>query len=535
MKTRYLLFLMLIFCSLAFQGKSQDWIRIFGEQNFSSFPFSIQETYDKGFLINYRYQQSYNLHTLACLVKTDVNGNVLWKKTLGNSFTNNVIVTSAIETPDGGLMLCGEGGNINKGFSASFIMKLNPCMEKEWCRLDTASGFTFLRDFCYLPAENNFVLLREIYDTIDFFHEFRIEKLDAGGRKIWSNIYGVNPDYKEPSLSLKYSEFDNTLLLWGGVNMVVPPDSLGVYQAYLSKIALDGTIQWETYDVPDISYIDFCSLRNQPVVTENGTIIAPIFPPSGLLKLNSEGHFQSVYPIHLPDTIIANTVNSMELFQKNKLLIGLQNFKTGYDGLGNGVLQMTDTSGNIIREAKLPVNFTAIIYDIHETSDNKIAILASHRLNGTDFMMIKYNEDLEYDSLYLKPLQYDLRCDEDIISNTIEIDCTDYGVEEIPGDGVVQLQILPNPAGDFALIRLPEAISKKENQGAFIINSIKQDYIKNLKIEIYDLNGKLILQSQWPDNSKEQIFNISSWNKGLYLIRITNPNELIAAGKLVIK
>ncbi len=535
MKTRYLLFLMLIFCSLAFQGKSQDWIRIFGQQNYSSFPFSVLETYDNGFLINYRYQQSYNLHTLACLVKTDVNGNVLWKKTLGNSFSNNVVVTSAIETPDGGLMLCGEGGNINKGFSASFIMKLNPCMEKEWCRLDTTSGLTFLRDLYYLPAEDNFVLLREIYDTIDFFHEFRIEKLDAGGRKIWSNIYGVNPDYKAPSLSLQYAESDNALILWGIVNMDVPPDSMDIMQAYVSKIALDGTIRWEFYSVPDSPYNDFSGLRDQPVVTDNGSVITPIFSPAGLLKLDSGGHFQSVYPVHIPDTMVAGAVNSMELFQKNRLLIGLQNFQTGYDGLGNGVLQMTDTTGNVIRAALLPVSFPAIIYDIHETSDNKIVILASHSLNGKDFMLIKYNENLEYDSLYLNPGRYDWRCEETVISNTIEIDCTDYGVEEIVENGVVQLQILPNPACDIALIRLPEAISTNENQGAFIINSIKQDYIRNLKIEIYDLNGKLILQSQWPDNTEDQIFNTSSWNEGLYLIRITNPNEMIATGKLVIK
>ncbi|MBK6965890.1 MAG: hypothetical protein IPH20_18675 [Bacteroidales bacterium] len=93
----------------------------------------------------------------------------------------------------------------------------------------------FLRDLYYLPAEDNFVLLREIYDTIDFFHEFRIEKLDAGGRKIWSNIYGVNPDYKAPSLSLQYAESDNALILWGIVNMDVPPDSMDIMQAYVSK------------------------------------------------------------------------------------------------------------------------------------------------------------------------------------------------------------------------------------------------------------------------------------------------------------
>lgn len=533
MKTWHILFLVFIFNSLTFQVKSQDWIRIFGQQSYYSVPISVWETYDKGFLINYRYQQSYNSYTQACLVKTDVNGNVLWKKTFGNNFTNNVVVTSAIEMPDGGLMLCGKGGNVNKGFEAAFIMKLNSCMEKEWCRLDTTSGYTFLRDLYYLPSENNFVLLREIYDTISFFQEFRIEKLDAGGKKIWSNIYALNSDYKAPSLSLNYSGFDNTLLLWGGVNMVVPPDSMGVYQAYISKIALDGTIQWETYDVPDISYTDFCSLRNQPVVTENGTIIAPIFPPSGLLKLNSEGHFQSVYPIHLPDTIIANTVNSMELFQKNSLLIGLQNFKTGFDGIGNGVLQMTDTSGNVIREALLPVNFTSIIFDIHETSDNKIAIIASHSLNGRDFMMIKYNENLEYDSLYVTQLQYDNRCSESIITNNIEIDCTDYGVEEILENGVVQLQILPNPVSDYALILLPETISIKENQGTFIINSVKYDYIKDLKVDVHDMNGKLVCQLQWPDHVNEQIIDTSSWNRGLYLIRITNPYALIAAGKMV--
>jgi hypothetical protein len=83
------------------------------------------------------------------------------------------------------------------------------------------------------------------------------------------------------------------------------------------------------------------------------------------------------------------------------------------------------------------------------------------------------------------------------------------------------------------LILLPETISIKENQGTFIINSVKYDYIKDLKVDVHDMNGKLVCQLQWPDHVNEQIIDTSSWNRGLYLIRITNPYALIAAGKMV--
>ena len=53
-------------------------------------------------------------------------------------------------------------------------------------------------------------------------------------------------------------------------------------------------------------------------------------------------------------------------------------------------------------------------------------------------------------------------------------------------------------------------------------------------MEVFDLNGRQVSASAWPDGVKEQVLKISAWPTGLYLIRISNPEKVIAIGKLMI-
>jgi hypothetical protein len=194
---------------------------------------------------------------------------------------------------------------------------------------------------------------------------------------------------------------------------------------------------------------------------------------------------------------------------------------------------MTDTMNNITRELKLPEG--SYVFDIVPTFDHKIFISSRHDAEEHDFMLLKYNDSLQYDSVYSSPYTYDSLCPGGITSGTIELSCniiTDLKNQSI--NGVPKLKLSPNPASGYTVIYLPELVSVKSKSNR-IAQSFKSDYVKDLEMSVFDSDAKAIHTMDWPDNTKETVLNISGWKSGMYFIRILKNNDLILTGKLIVK
>jgi hypothetical protein len=116
--SRIFILILILILSLTVESYCQDWIRIYG-QGKDAVGRYITEDYDKGYniigMINY-YKYSW-------LVKTNINGNILWDKRFGNGHFD--VGSSNIEkTPDGGSIICGTWTKFNPSFDA-FLIKLN--------------------------------------------------------------------------------------------------------------------------------------------------------------------------------------------------------------------------------------------------------------------------------------------------------------------------------------------------------------------------------------------------------------------------
>jgi hypothetical protein len=154
--------LILVFFVVFNNSYSQDWVRIFTTT--SGFGIETRdaiETYDKGYVLvscyaNYKY----------CLIlKTDINGFEIWRKLIGNNYSFNV-AESIEQTLDSGYIIAGSTSKY--GDEDAFILKLNACFEKEWCKvLHTENEYDdYGRQVKQLP-DGGYLLLTAYYEGLE--------------------------------------------------------------------------------------------------------------------------------------------------------------------------------------------------------------------------------------------------------------------------------------------------------------------------------------------------------------------------------
>jgi len=97
----------------------------------------IIETYDKGYLILGSYP------TFSWLIKTDINGQILWEIIIDNYPSEFPTAQSIEATSDGGVLVCGNAFSGTSNKRSPFVMKLDACGEKEWCKLFDGSPHAF--------------------------------------------------------------------------------------------------------------------------------------------------------------------------------------------------------------------------------------------------------------------------------------------------------------------------------------------------------------------------------------------------------
>jgi len=96
-------------------------------------PLSVTGSYDKGYFIGGWFISSDGFPINGLLIKTDLNGEMLWYKTFGD-YNDGTGVNDVKQTNDNGLIVSGVTKKTDS-WGDPFIMKLNKCGESEWCRI----------------------------------------------------------------------------------------------------------------------------------------------------------------------------------------------------------------------------------------------------------------------------------------------------------------------------------------------------------------------------------------------------------------
>jgi len=512
-------------------NSAQEWPKIYGDESSAKGRYVI-ETYDKGYLL----LGDRNGYKYAGLTKTDINGNVLWVKRIGDNNAQTISV-NITQTSDKGYIICG-GTDINDPWNDAFIQKLDVCAEPEWCRIfhtegdedDYGQRIKQLSDGSYL------FLTRYLGTNPD--HRIHLTKLDEYGNMIWQQVYAPEnwPVFNEEGFDLTIVN-ENRYLVTGECFYPDPGDTLyGWRRPYFIMTDSVGDLVWETPWLMDGYYVGG---TRASVVDSNGVIYTSAKKHNrnevenipALLKTSSSGNEIDSYPLlegyayGIGTTI--SWINDSVLFMSAGWLDEL-------DILHNAFFKV-DTLGNIIDS----MNFqpmSAGTYWTTKTFDGKFVSVATHYDGNWDMYAFKVNENMEYDSIYTGYYEYDYLCPDSIETETYDLECdiiVDIDEPFTTKEGS-KIKVFPNPATEQVTIQLPEYIITEKHSGNWEVTKVNYQYNGPALLEFYDSFGKKIHSMEINSSQKEISLNIPGWQPGLYVVVLMKEGRKIDQQKLLL-
>ena len=164
----------------------EQWNKIFGG-NGNDRAYAVQQTSDGGYVIA-GWTSSYGAGSAdAWLIKTDADGNMLWDKTFGGI---GLDVAYALQlTSDGGYILTGDTNSYGAGSSDFWLMKTDVDGNMLWDK--TFGGAK--DDEAYAvqqTSDGGYILTGFTYSHGAGSSDFWLIKTDADGNMLWTKTFG---------------------------------------------------------------------------------------------------------------------------------------------------------------------------------------------------------------------------------------------------------------------------------------------------------------------------------------------------------
>ncbi len=515
MKTNRLPFkysIIILILSNSVVSHAQTWPKIYGN-NVNAYGRDIIESYDKGYAICGSILKNANQFKFGWLIKTDINGYMLWNKKYGNWNVENSF-NDFENTLDNGFIICGATAQYDFEIDPLFI-KLNSCGEIDWCKIFLSDGFNTAKGVITLP-NGEFLGMLKYYGGQYSPYRISLVKMDSEGNPIW----------------IKHlAQGDSTVFNEEGYNLYLTPDSNYLVagccyspslKPYYIKTDPDGNEIW------DIKW----PVGNQgdayrTVFQANGTVYSatnlrftghPNKPY--ILKFEMNGDIITQFPL-MGDTIVSGGSNALFLDQDSILYTGITWTEDPYFYSGYSDIIKTDTNGNLKIQRRLVDNFYAP-NTIIKSFDNKLLTLGTYYVDGNwDIYLWKMNTDLEDDTLYTQSLTYDSLCPYEIQSDTVELECGLFvNIDEIPTKEEYEctIKISPNPAREWVVLSFPDISLSKETD-----------------MVIYNLFGQEVMKSKVSPQNRMLSLNVSSLASGVYLATCRDAKKRTIKGKFVVE
>jgi hypothetical protein len=514
----------------------QEWIRIY-EDTVNVLINTAQEHYDKGYVFSgMQYDNSYQAY--AWILKTDINGFVKWQKFLGSPQKYcNFFGTD--KTAYGGLIEIGMTDKLQPGHTDPLIIKINSCGEREWCKVYKAPNSScWGQDIKIIPGGGYIALVSDWKS--DEQQQIWLFKLDTLGEVIWAQAYATDPAFwSEVPYSLLMTH-DSCILITGEAYYPDPTyPGKSIIKIILIKVTLDGDaifeVPWGTdngvYSDGRLSVID--AKNNIYTAGRRARTEDPYGDSPCLFKTSSNGD-----PVFYSDLKSASSLGistTINWFQDSTFALCSQwKYSDGVDS--TGVIK-TDTLGNYFNQIVFQNNYA--FYASSTTFNNRLLLGGSSYGSGHLYgCAIKLTSDLEYDSVYTTPITYDSLCSHPIVSDTISLsDCQSVVVDiddPVKNPEKTRLRVYPNPADHTVTLEMPEYLVR-QSAGSGITATTYYYRWKSVRLDVFDLHGKLMYSNDIVRETKEINLDISSWPAGMYLARLVFMNEVVAGAKFVKK
>jgi len=536
MKKLKIVFFIIISCLfISFDATCQEWIRYYGTNVYAK-SFGLIESYDRGYIIAGDSQYG-TYQKQGWLIKTDINGEILWNKWFGDG-TYLTSIYSVAQTKDHGHILSGATQRVNPQRDG-FVLKLDACGNKEWCVIYPNNNLTFdYADNIVQNPDGTYTVLVSYYGGNVAEERIWLFKLDQNGNTLWRKLYATDPDYIDEYGRSLIAISDAGVLI-SGSNWVQVSGYPGQWwwTPFWLKVDLEGNTEWELVWRENDYFGGECG---QSIEDRHGNFYGtgsngyhPGVPC--LYKFSSTGQQLARYNM-MGDTIEHGNTKTISMFH-DSVSLALGGGYAPTPDTGISMLWKTDTLGNIITQRDIPLNAFPPKATI-VTHDNKLLVTGYvHYIPpyNKEIILMKFNSDLEYDSIYTRPYTYDSLCNGTIVSDTIQLDCDIVvNLDEPALQPENNLLVFPNPATNRVTIKFPENKMTVEKRHGIKVTTIRP-LDENLSLHINSLSGRLMLKQEIEKGTRDIEIEVSGWKEGIYLVILSGDKGFKATEKLIVQ
>lgn len=469
-----------------------DWQKII-HLPFSQGVYDISETYDSGFAVSLVEGSSMSNFRL---IKLSIDGDTLWSKfPTSNDFNYPLKID---ETHDGGFVVCGLT-NTNDQYGESFALKLDACGDLQWYEtIGNINKYDYASHIIQSLDNNYIVLINYLNDT----SRIGLVKLDSIGNIIWQNDY-THHYFSEAKDLLETS--DNGYLITGLTYTPNPGDStIAWLRSMLIKVDKDGNELWEkVLGVNDT----FISLAFSSAEVETGGFLVS----TTVLDSATDNSVLGVYQVdQLGNLLFYKTISGISdvnrqgkfirKMEGNKYCIITSIYNNCFSTSMLG-LYIIDSDGTVL-DSTFVNDYYLNIQGAIITENNRIVVSGSKDFyDYWDIFMYKFNENLEFDTLYDMSLNYDWLCDIIIYQPELK-------------EENIDINIYPNPTCRGINIHINES-----NQYKYLV-------------EIVGINGS-VMKREYIYSNKLKYLSIEDLSPGMYIVNISHNNMLLSSRKIV--
>ena len=507
---------------------SQKWIKTYETGYGAKW---IVEDYDKGYyILGVRAMDE----GYGYIIKTDINGAILWSKHIGNG--QYLISPENIElTSDNGLVM---GGTISKygNQQDAFILKLNACGDLDWCSdvytptLPNDIGWRVKQ-----TSDNGYLLLGS-YNNTDPKLRTNLFKFNSSGNLMWQQAY--LPDsavFGDDSMDLSVDNTSYLITDWG--YFPNPGQGGGWERFYLIKTDTAGIKQWSCIYGASTYYYgtpfstseslngNYYSFGFHDVLNSSSSIPA-------MVKVLNNG--SPSYNSDLLPNVGTGGIGTSTWLNNSILVVG-GGWYVNSNG-GADIILKIDTLGNVLQNNILDTT-SNVIYNIVKTFDNKFVCIATDcPTSNCHIVAYKVNSDLQWDSIYNHPYTYDSLCSHHIVSDTIDPNCQlVVNVEEpLINPETHQMKIFPNPTSGKLTIILPKYLLVNDNTPPIKSETIYHQW-KSTTLYAYDINGNQVFQKEIPKDLQQLVLDVSAWTKGMYFFKLIYNKTEVDGKKVIVE
>ena len=211
----------------------EQWNQTFGGGN-NDYGFSVEQTTDGGYIIagGAGSNISSNGGTDVYLIKTDVNGNSLWTRTLGGASSD--VGYSVQQTTDGGYIVCGETNSFLSGVNV-YLIKTDTNGIEQWSQ--TFGGASSVGNSIEQTTDGGYIIVGKTTSFGNGSYDVYLIKTDGNGIEQWYKTYGGTSS--EEGNSVKQTT-DGGYIITGYTESF----GNGMADVYLIKTDANGIEQW---------------------------------------------------------------------------------------------------------------------------------------------------------------------------------------------------------------------------------------------------------------------------------------------------